>query len=138
MKFRLIVLLLLSTAACFAGKPAHRNWQTGKLVDAQQVTQYTGSRSESSSRLDYDGQVRTRTETTPAVATRTGYILESETLTYQLVPMAPMFGKGALSGPEPLTLNVAIKYADDGRFLYILDERGKEHKMLVNGRAARR
>jgi hypothetical protein len=114
---------------------ASRPWQQGKLVDTEQQKERTGS----TTFHHTDGQAKAKGNG-KANYSENGFSNTSEdTDTYEVYtiqgPEKTYIAREKLmfpwSKPAKVTVGDEVKYAIDGRKLYILDEDGKEHKASV-------
>ena len=128
----LLTILFCGTAAFAA---AARQWQSGKLLDSEQQKVKEGStttyntdgqaKPKSNGKTDYS-QTTTAT-TTDNVDTYEVYTIQGPEKTY----IAREKLNFPWSKPANVTVGDQIKFAVEGRKLYILDDDQKEHKASI-------
>ncbi len=125
-----VVILLASTMA-FA---ATRQWQSGKLLDAEQQKVTDGStthyntdaqRNNKNGKTDYSRN--TTATTTDNTDTYEVYTIQGPEKTY-IAREKLLF---PWSKPANVTVGAELRYAIEGRRLIILDEDQKEHKASI-------
>jgi len=131
-RIRVLIMILIGGTVMFG---ATRQWQSGKLVDTEQQKVKEGStttyntdgqaKSKSNGKTDYS-QTTTAT-TTDDVDTYEVYTIEGPDKTY-IAREKLLF---PWSKPANVTVGAEVKYAIDGRKLYILDDDQKEHKASI-------
>ncbi|HLH33203.1 MAG TPA: hypothetical protein VKX41_00915 [Alloacidobacterium sp.] len=114
---------------------ANRQWQSGKLLDTEQQKVKEGStttyntdgqaKAKSNGKTDYS-QTTTAT-TTDDVDTYEVYTIQGPDKTY-IAREKLLF---PWSKPANVTVGAEVKYAVEGRKLYILDDSQKEHKASI-------
>jgi len=128
----LLFTIVIGGPAMFAG--AHQ-WQNGKLLDTEQQKVKEGStttyntegqaKAKNKGKTDYS-QTTTAT-TTDEVDTYEVYTIQAHDKTY-IAREKLLF---PWSKPANVTVGDQVKFAVEGRKLYILDEDGKEHKASI-------
>ena len=131
-RIRVLIMILIGGTVMFG---ATRQWQSGKLLDTEQQKVKEGStttyntdgqaKSKSNGKTDYS-QTTTAT-TTDDVDTYEVYTIEGPDKTY-IAREKLLF---PWSKPANVTVGAEVKYAIDGRKLYILDDDQKEHKASI-------
>jgi hypothetical protein len=130
-----IWLLLAIFTVSMISLAANRQWQSGKLLDTEQQKIKEGStttyntdgqaKSKSNGKTDYS-QTTTAT-TTDDVDTYEVYTIQGSDKTY-IAREKLLF---PWSKPANVTVGAEVKFAIEGRKLYILDESQKEHKASI-------
>ena len=114
---------------------ATRQWQSGKLIDTEQQKIKEGS----TTTYNTDGQAKTKSNgktdySQNTTATTTDDVDTYEVYTIQGTDKTYVAREKLLfpwSKPANVTVGADVKYAIDGRKLYILDEDQKEHKASI-------
>ncbi len=113
---------------------AARQWQSGKLLDTEQQKVHEGStttyNTDSQSKRKKDGtdySRHTTANTTDNIDTYEIYTIRGPEKTY-IAREKLLF---PWSKPANVTVGGEVKYAVDGRKLYIFDEDNKEHKASI-------
>lgn len=128
---RLAVVAFLCSTLAFG---ANRQWQHGKLVDTEQQKEKSGS----TTFHHNDGDVKAKKD--KAGYSENGTSTTSDNIdTYEIYtiqgPEKTYIAREKLMFPWSKSANVTVgdqvKYAIDGKKLYILDEDGKEHKASI-------
>lgn len=123
------VALLLGVTLAFG---AARQWQSGKLLDTEQQKVHEGSttvyntNSETNKKNGSSSRNTTAT-TTDNIDTYEVYTIQGPEKTY-VAREKLLF---PWSKPANVTVGADLKYAVEGRKLYILDESHKEHKASI-------
>lgn len=128
---RLAVVALLCSTVAFA---ANRQWQHGKLVDTEQQKEKSGSTTFNQNNGDVKGKGDKAKYSQNGTSTTSDNIDTYEVYTIQ-GPEKTYIAREKLLFPwsksAHVTVGDQVKYAIDGRKLYILDEDGKEHKASI-------
>ena len=114
---------------------ATRQWQSGKLIDTEQQKVKEGS----TTTYNTDGQAKTKSNgktdySQNTTATTTDDVDTYEVYTIQGADKTYVAREKLLfpwSKPANVTVGADVKYAIDGRKLYILDDDQKEHKASI-------
>lgn len=132
-RVRLLVAVFLCSVVAFGATT--RQWQSGKLLDTEQQKVKEGStttyntdgqaKSKSNNKTDYSQN--TTATTTDNIDTYEVYTIQGPDKTY-IAREKLLF---PWSKPANVTVGADLKYAIDGRRLYILDEDQKEHKASI-------
>lgn len=128
----LSIAILLGSVMAFG---ATRHWHNGKLLDTEQQKVHEGStttyNTNSEAKRKNNGKTQYSENTT---ATTSDNIDTYEVYTIQ-GPEKTYIARERLlfpwSKPANVTVGAEVKYAIDGRKLYILDEDHKEHKASI-------
>ena len=131
-KILLLAAVLVSVTAAFG---AARQWQTGKLIDTEQqkvkegstTTYNTDAQAKTKSNGKTDYSQTTTANTTDNIDTYEVYTIQGPDKTY-IAREKLLF---PWSKPANVTVGAEVKFAIDGRKLYILDEDEKEHKASI-------
>jgi hypothetical protein len=130
----LLATCLLAPAIAPAAEKA-RDWQTGKVLDTDQVRYYAGTVGSSNTNGNvqvYNGGYGTyqdHTSTSHRVVYRTyeTFAIEGDAYTY----VAEQRLKWRWSKPAMLTVNGTVKFAVEKRKLFVIDDEGKEYELSV-------
>jgi len=133
-KWILLFTIFFSGTAAFAAAAA-RQWQTGKLLDTEQQKVKEGStttyntdgqaKSKSNGKTDYSQN--TTATTTDNIDTYEVYTIQGPDKTY----IAREKLNFPWSKPANVTVGDHVKFAVEGRKLYILDDDQKEHRASI-------
>jgi hypothetical protein len=115
---------------------ATRQWQSGKLLDTEQQKVQEGG---TTTTYNTDGQAKTRSNGKTDYSQTTTATTTDNTDTYEVYtiqgPDKTYIAREKLlfpwSKPANVTVGADVKFAIDGRKLYILDEDQKEHKASI-------
>ena len=131
-RIRVLIMILIGGTVMFG---ATRQWQSGKLLDTEQQKVKEGStttyntdgqaKNKSNGKTDYSQN--TTATTTDNIDTYEVYTIEGPDKTY-IAREKLLF---PWSKPANVTVGAEVKYAIDGRKLYILDDDQKEHKASI-------
>jgi hypothetical protein len=127
-----LTAVLVSITAAFG---ATREWQSGKLLDTEQqkvkegstTTYNTDAQAKSKSNGKTDYSQTTTANTTENIDTYEVYTIQGPDKTY-IAREKLLF---PWSKPANVTVGADVKFAIDGRKLYILDDDQKEHKASI-------
>jgi hypothetical protein len=128
----LLFVAVFGSVAAFGATT--RQWQTGRLLDTEQqkvtegsTTTYNSDGQEKYKRGKTDYSQNSRATTTDNVDTYEVYTIQVQDKTY-IAREKLLF---PWSKPANVTVGGDIKYAIEGRRLYILDDDQKEHKASI-------
>ncbi|HEX4019985.1 MAG TPA: hypothetical protein VHX63_02475 [Acidobacteriaceae bacterium] len=129
---RLSIAVFLCSTVVFG---ATRQWQHGKLVDTERQTEKQGS----TTVYNTNGQAKNNNNGKTNYSENTTATTNDNTDTYEVYtiegPEKTYIAREKLlfpwSKPANVTVGAEVKYAIDGRKLYILDETEKEHKASI-------
>src|SRR5215813_10472404 len=128
----ILIMILIGGTVMFG---ATRQWQSGKLLDTEQQKVKEGS----TTTYNTDGQAKDKKNgktdySQNTTATTTDNIDTYEVYTIQGADKTYIAREKLLfpwSKPANVTVGADVKYAIDGRKLYILDDDQKEHKASI-------
>lgn len=128
----LAIAILLGSTTAFA---ATRQWQTGKVLDTEQqkvhegstTTYHTDSEKKKKNNGKTDYSENTTATTSDNIDTYEVYTIQGPEKTY-VAREKLLF---PWSKPANVTVGAEVKYAVEGRKLYISDEDHKEHKASI-------
>lgn len=112
-RFRLLMLMVLAASSSLAGA---REWKTAKILDTSET--------------DVSGKVRGSKNTLH-------YTIETDDMIY-FADYTYNPGKHSDSGAPNIAVNVLAKIAIEGRHAYILDVTGREVRLHIVRKAAKR
>jgi hypothetical protein len=125
---------VLSVAIEASGREKTRHWQTGKVLDSQRSRYFAGTVGDATStgRVDtYSGggtyQGHTSTSQTAVYRVYETFLIEGETHAY----LAQERLLWRWSKPANLTINGPVRFAVEGRKLFVIDDDGREHQMEI-------
>jgi len=127
------VLLLIGLVPAVTAAEKKRDWQMGKVLDAQVVKTYAGSSSHSTPLpgLKADGKYSTEastvTNTTADYDTNLIVTIQGDTRVYIASERITLRNRHAAN----LTVNAPVKYAVEKNKLFLLGEDGKEHEAHI-------
>lgn len=134
----LILFSILATSSPAAEK--QRDWRSGRVLDTQRNRYFVGSIGDA----DTVGTASTSGDS----GTYRGHTNSSETAIYRVYETFLIEGddhaylaqerlRWRWSKPANLTVNGPVKFAVQGRKLFVIDEDGKEHEMEILRKALR-
>ena len=126
--------LLLAPAIAPAAKKAH-DWQTGKVLDAEESRYYAGTvgsgQTNGTAQVNNGGygtyQGSTTSSHSAVYRTYETFVIEGDTHTY----VAQQRLQWRWSKPAMLTVNGPVKFAVEKRKLFVVDDEGKEYQLSV-------
>ncbi|QNI32539.1 hypothetical protein H7849_00450 [Alloacidobacterium dinghuense] len=130
--FGLLVVVLACSNLAYG---ATRQWQSGKLLDTEQQK----VKEESTTTYTTDGQAKNKSDGKTDYSQNTTATTADNIDTYEVYTIQGA-GKTYIarekllfpwSKPANVTVGAELKYAIDGRKLYILDDDQKEHKASI-------
>jgi len=133
---RLLPVLALTLGFSVLGMSAEkpRNWQTGKVLDAERSRYFAGTVGSSNTTGNVDvtgdsGTYRGQTSGSQTAVYRVyeTFVIEGD----QYVYLAQERLRWRWSKAANLTVNGPVKYAVEKRKLFVVDEDGKEHEMEI-------
>jgi hypothetical protein len=133
---RAAVLPLLITSLMLFAMPGQaakheRNWQTGTLLDAQKSRVYLGTYGQSNTSGSVDGTGAFHSSSSGSqkakYETQETAVVDGGDKIY----VVERFLKWPWNKEANLTTNAPIKYAIEGRKMYLLDDDGREYKTKI-------
>jgi hypothetical protein len=131
---KLLLVMLVLTAAAMFGAEKQRDWQTGKVLDSERSRYFagtvgtantTGSAQANGDYGTYQGN--TSSSQTAIYRVFETFVIEGETTVY----LAQERLRWRWSKAANLTVNGPVRFAIEKRNLYVIDEDGKEHEMEI-------
>ena len=133
---RLLVRLFLAAMLIFVAVAAEkeRDWQTGKVLDAQRSRYFAGTvgNANTTGTVQTDGnngtyQGNTASSQVAVYRVYETFLIEGETHAY----LAQERIRWRWSKAANLTVNGPVKFAVEKRKLFVIDDDGKEHEMEI-------
>jgi hypothetical protein len=108
-----------------------RDWQAGKVLDSERSRYFAGTVGNTSTNghINDNGSYNGNTNTSETAVYRVyqDFLIEGDKYAY----LAQEHIKWRWSKAANLTVNGPVKYAVEGRKLYVIDDDGKEHEMEI-------
>lgn len=118
-------VVLVALLAVAAPKP-ERSWQKGIVLESERVRRLVGFETASSTQ-HHGSTSQTVGDLDPTYASCQRYVIEGEKYIY--VAEQPL--RWRWSRPARLTVNGPVRFAIDGKWIYVLDDEGKERRAEI-------